>query len=122
MLNGTQITNESLVTIAELKTLERLYLGDTPIDDAAVPTLKQMEQLQLLFLSGTQITAGAVAELQTVFLESCTIIHQSGTFQGTRKSPLAMARRMRRPLTPSRSRITEESLMRPSSRYFFSRS
>ena len=50
-----------------------------------------MEQLQLLFLLDTQITARAVAELQPFFLETCTIIHQSGTYEGTRKSPLAMA-------------------------------
>jgi hypothetical protein len=91
ILNGTQITNESLATLAELKTLEDLYLGNTSIDDAAVTSLKEMEQLQLLFLRDTHITAGAVADLQPSFLESCTIIHQSGTYQGTRKSPLAMA-------------------------------
>jgi len=92
ILNGTQISNESLSTLAELKTLENLYLGNTPIDDAAVASLKQMEQLQLLFLLDTHITASGVAELQPSLLESCTIIHQSGTCQGTRKSPLAMAR------------------------------
>ena len=80
-----------LATLAELKTLENLYLGNTPVDDSAVASLKQMEQLQLLFLLDTRITANAVAELQPVFWESCTIIHRSGTYQGTRKSPLAMA-------------------------------
>jgi hypothetical protein len=92
ILNGTRLTNESLSTIAELKTLENLYLGDTSIDDAAVASLKQMEQLQTLFLLDTPITARAVAELQPFLLETCTIIHQSGTCEGTRKSPLAMAR------------------------------
>ncbi|NLX57142.1 MAG: hypothetical protein GXY58_18705 [Planctomycetaceae bacterium] len=90
ILNGTQITNDSLATLAELKTLEDLYLGNTLIDDGAVASLKQMEQLQLLFLRDTQFTANAVAELQPALLESCTIMHQSGTYRGTRKSPLAM--------------------------------
>jgi len=92
ILNGVQITNDSLATLAELKTLEDLYLGNTLVDDGAVASLKQMEQLQLLFLRDTQITADAVAELQPALLESCTIVHQSGTYQGTRKSPLAMIR------------------------------
>lgn len=99
ILNGTQITNDSLSTLVELKTLQDLYLGNTPIDDAAVASLKQMEQLQLLFLLDTHVTASGVAELQPSLLASCTIIHQSGTCQGTRKSPLAMARVSTQPAT-----------------------
>lgn len=91
VLNGTPITDEALPAIAQLKTLQQLYLGNTSVDDAAVATLAHMEQLQLLYLMDTQMTAKGVEELQPFFLESCTIIHQSGTYQGTRKSPVAMA-------------------------------
>jgi Leucine-rich repeat (LRR) protein len=92
ILNGTQITNQSLTTLVELKALQQLYLGNTAIDDGAVESLKQMEQLNLLFLLDTPMTATAVMELQPFFsAESCRIIHQSGNYPGTRKSPLAMS-------------------------------
>jgi hypothetical protein len=91
VLNGTQLTDEALPAIAQLKTLQQLYLGHTSVDDAAVASLMHMEQLQLLYVVDTQMTAKGVEELQPYFLESCTIIHQSGTYQGTRKSPVAMA-------------------------------
>ena len=72
----------------------RLSRGRRPaIDDGAVESLKQMEQLSLLFLLDTQMTASAVTGLQPFFsAETCRIIHQSGSYPGTRKSPLAMAR------------------------------
>ncbi|MHB0959983.1 MAG: leucine-rich repeat domain-containing protein [Pirellulaceae bacterium] len=93
ILNGTQITNESLPTLVELKALQQLYLGNTAIDDGAVESLKQMEQLSLLLLLDTRVTAHAITQLQPFFsAESSRIIHQSGTYPGTRKSPLAMAR------------------------------
>lgn len=91
ILNGTAITNTALETIAQLKTIQNLYLGNTAVDDQAIESLKQMEQLRLLFLLDTPITPAAIAELQPFLsIEWCTIIHQSGKYQGTRRSPVAM--------------------------------
>ncbi len=92
ILNGTDITNAGLPVLVELKALQQLYLGNTAIDDQAVDTLKQLEQLTLLFVSNSQMTSAAVQELQPFFsAEACKIIHQSGKYPGTRKTPLAMA-------------------------------
>ncbi|MCU0959900.1 MAG: hypothetical protein MUF48_07320 [Pirellulaceae bacterium] len=91
ILNSTAITNEALETIAGLKTIQKLYLGNTAVDDGAIESLQQMEQLRLLFLLDTPITPAGIEQLQPFLsIEWCTIIHQSGKYQGTRRSPVAM--------------------------------
>ncbi len=89
ILNGTRISEAGLQSVAQIKTLKNLYLGDTPLSDSAIPQLQQMEQLELLFIRHAGISAAGVAQLLPSLLPTCRVIHESGTYEGTRDRDVA---------------------------------
>lgn len=64
-LSGSRITDQSLETLARLRSLNRLDLSRTRISDAAVPYLLKMSELRLVDLSYTRMTVEAVKPLKT---------------------------------------------------------
>ncbi len=71
-LQGTVISNESLVHIAKLQRLETLDLDQTRIDDAGLFHLRQMSWLEYLHIRETSVTFEGVRDLQAC-LPKCEI-------------------------------------------------
>ena len=67
------ITNSDLAHLKCLKSLERLNLAGTQIDDAGLFHLKELGGLRYLWLSGTKVSDAGVADLQEA-LPNCKII------------------------------------------------
>jgi Leucine-rich repeat (LRR) protein len=62
-LIGTKVTDAGLKDLAALKSLRRLYLGDTPVTNAGLKELAALKSLQSLDLHGTQVTDAGLKEL-----------------------------------------------------------
>ena len=63
-LSETQITDTGIKTLAKFKKLRDLYLGGTRISDAAAATLARMTHLDSLGLRGTWLSADAVEDIR----------------------------------------------------------
>ena len=63
-LNGTQVSDASLVHLKDLTKLQRLYLNDTQVTDAGLVHLKGLTNLQGLRLVGTEVTDAGLVHLK----------------------------------------------------------
>ena len=70
--NHTQISDESLKSIAQLPELQHLDLANTAITDEGLAHLEGLSQLQSLDVTSTEVTAEGIAALQHA-LPDCSI-------------------------------------------------
>ncbi|MBO9620921.1 MAG: hypothetical protein J7539_18010 [Niabella sp.] len=63
-LDNSNITDESLKTVAAFTNLTRLYLSNTAVTDAGIAQLNTLKQLQVLNLVGTKITQKGLEPLR----------------------------------------------------------
>jgi hypothetical protein len=76
---ATKVNDESVKTLAGLKGLQILDLSSTQVTDAGLKELRGLTNLQRLFLGGTDVTGtgfkdlGALTDLQTLNLEQAKV-------------------------------------------------
>jgi DNA-binding response OmpR family regulator len=63
-LADTNVTNEGLVHLKDLKELQELHLDATQVNDDGLPLLTCLENLEVLDLKETQVTDAGLARLQ----------------------------------------------------------
>jgi DNA-binding response OmpR family regulator len=63
-LADTNVTNEGLVHLKDLKELQELHLDATQVNDDGLPLLTGLENLEVLDLKETQVTDAGLAQLQ----------------------------------------------------------
>jgi hypothetical protein len=73
-MNGTKVTGVGFKELKALNNLTTLCIGDTPLTDEGLKELKNFKNLKFLFLSDTKVTNAGVKELQEA-LPKCKISH-----------------------------------------------
>jgi serine/threonine protein kinase len=63
-LLGNRLTDDALVTLAEIRSLRWLYLGKTKIGDAELARLARLTELESLGLDGTRVTDAGLTQLR----------------------------------------------------------
>ncbi len=63
-LAGSQVSNEGLVVLTNLKNLGRLQLENSAVTDAGLTHIAELERLEYLNLYGTGITDAGIAQLK----------------------------------------------------------
>ena len=63
VLNGTNISDEQLKSVAQLRSLGSLQLMDTPITDEGVKAISSLSNLSSLYVSGTKVTSDCLPEI-----------------------------------------------------------
>jgi|GEM_PF-3893003 len=82
-IQSDRITNESLVQISELHTIETLVLSGAPITDEAIPHLKQLSRIKTLVFQGEHLTDKSLATLAELRgLESLIVSSPAITNEG----------------------------------------
>lgn len=74
--NATQLTNQALEYLAQIRNLKSLDLTAASVNDAGVPLLEKFTTLELLHLTNAKVTPQGVAQLQQA-LPDCRIYYQS---------------------------------------------
>ena len=73
-LTETKVDDSGMVQLRELKTLELLGLSGTKIGDPALVQLQELVGLKQLFCIGTGVTGTGVEKLQKA-LPNCRVVH-----------------------------------------------
>ena len=71
-----RVTDAGVRVLLGLKGLRKLWLHDLPITDESIVTLTQMKNLRELHIYATKISAEGARRLQSVLTE-CKVIHES---------------------------------------------
>lgn len=74
--NATQLTNQALEYLSQIRNLKSLDLTAASVNDAGVPLLEKFTTLELLHLTNSKVTPQGVAQLQQA-LPDCRIYYQS---------------------------------------------
>lgn len=71
-INDTKVTDDGMIYLKELRSLEMILMDNTQITDAGLRHLKKLTNLESLQLRGTQITAEGVKRFNET-LPNCKI-------------------------------------------------
>jgi mono/diheme cytochrome c family protein/uncharacterized membrane protein len=77
-LSNTGITDSGMITIARLKTLQRIHLNNTKISDAGLMQLKACSGLRYINLINTGITLKGLAQLKDIKSLNSIYLYHSG--------------------------------------------